>query len=328
MNKMTYVITGGAGFIGSNFIYYMLSKRPDARIVCFDSLTYAGHKETLENAMSNGNFSFVKGDITDTAAVDLLFEKFAPDVIVNFAAESHVDRSIDDPGLFLRTNIIGTQVLLEVCKKHKISRFHQVSTDEVYGELPVDRKDLLFTENTPLDPHSPYSVSKTAADLLALSYFRTYGVPVTISRCSNNYGPYQFPEKLIPVMILKALADESLPVYGNGKNIRDWLWVDDHCSAIDAIIEKGKHGEIYNIGGNTELTNIDIVKLIIKKLDKPESLIKYVADRPGHDLRYAIDAGKIKEHLGWTPSKTFADGINETIDWYINNTDWVKKVLL
>lgn len=325
--KRTVFITGGAGFIGSNFIFYMLKKYSEYRIVCIDKLTYAGNLSSLKTAMSNKNFRFVKADICDRDAVYGLFEEERPDFVVNFAAESHVDRSIHSPEVFLRTNIMGTAVLMDACNKYGTERFHQVSTDEVYGDLPLDRPDLLFTEESPIRTSSPYSASKASADLLVLAYNRTYGLPVSISRCSNNYGPYQFPEKLIPLMITNALADKPLPVYGNGLNIRDWLYVEDHCRAIDMIIHMGKSGEIYNIGGNNEYANIHIVKTILKLLDKSESLITYVADRKGHDLRYGIDASKIRDELGWTPKTDFDDGMVKTLQWYLDNGAWCSDVV-
>ena len=324
---MTIIVTGGAGFIGSNFIFHMLNKYPDYRIVCLDCLTYAGNLSTLEPVMNNPNFRFVKESITDREAVYRLFEEEKPDIVVNFAAESHVDRSIENPEIFLDTNIKGTAVLMDACRKYGITRYHQVSTDEVYGDLPLDRPDLFFTEETPIHTSSPYSSSKAGADLLVLAYHRTYGLPVTISRCSNNYGPYHFPEKLIPLMISRALADEELPVYGDGANVRDWLHVSDHCEAIDLILHKGRVGEIYNIGGHNERTNLEVVKTILKALDKPESLIRYVKDRPGHDRRYAIDPTKIETELGWKPKYNFDTGIRQTIDWYLNNQDWWKHIL-
>mgnify|MGYP001252263456 CR=1 FL=1 len=324
---MKILVTGGAGFIGSNFIYYMLKNHPDYRIVCYDALTYAGNLETLADAMSDPRFRFVKGDIADRDAVDELFGQEMPDVVVNFAAESHVDRSIENPGLFLRTNVIGTGVLLDVSRKHGVKRYHQVSTDEVYGDLPLDRPDLFFTEETPLHTSSPYSASKAAADLLVLSYHRTYGLPVTISRCSNNYGPYHFPEKLIPLMIVNALYDKPLPVYGKGENVRDWLYVEDHCEAIDLIIHKGREGEIYNIGGHNERTNLDVVRAILRILDKPESLIRFVTDRPGHDLRYAIDPSKIQRELGWYPKTGFEEGLRKTVKWYLDNKSWWEHII-
>lgn len=326
MNQ-TIVITGGAGFIGSNFIFYYLKKHPDDRVICLDCLTYAGNLSTLRSVMSNPQFRFVKADITDPKAVETLFEEEKPDVIVNFAAESHVDRSIEDPSVFLKTNILGTQVLMDACRKFGIKRFHQVSTDEVYGDLPLDRPDLFFTEETPLHTSSPYSASKASADLLVLAYHRTYGLPVTISRCSNNYGPYQFPEKLIPLMIANALANKPLPVYGKGENVRDWLYVEDHCKAIDLILYGGKEGEVYNIGGHNEMRNIDIVKLICRKLGKSESLITFVTDRKGHDRRYAIDPTKIHNELGWLPETRFSDGIGLTIDWYLSHRDWWEEII-
>ena len=324
---MTYIITGGAGFIGGNFVYHMLDTHHDDRIVCYDALTYAGNLETLDRAMQNPNFKFIKGDISDRAQVDAMFESERPDVIVNFAAESHVDRSIDDPGVLLQTNVIGTQVLMDACRKYGIGRYHQVSTDEVYGDLPLDRPDMLFTEETPLHTSSPYSASKASADLLILAYHRTYGLPVTISRCSNNYGPYHFPEKLIPLMIANALNDKPLPVYGRGENVRDWLYVADHCKAIDLILQHGRAGEVYNIGGHNEMRNIDIVKLILRELNKPESLIAFVTDRAGHDLRYAIDPGKIHAELGWFPQTKFSDGLKLTVKWYLENRAWWERII-
>ena len=324
---MTIIVTGGAGFIGSNFIFYTMNAHSDYRIICLDNLTYAGNLSTLQSVMDHPNFRFVKADICDRKAVYQLFEEEMPDMIVNFAAESHVDRSIEDPELFLKTNIIGTCVLMDACRKYGIQRYHQVSTDEVYGDLPLDRPDLAFTETNPLHTSSPYSSSKASADLLVLAYHRTYGLPVTISRCSNNYGPYQFPEKLIPLMIANALAEKSLPVYGKGANVRDWLYVEDHCKAIDLIVHKGRVGEVYNIGGHNEMANIDIVKWICKELGKPESLITYVKDRKGHDLRYAIDPTKIHNELGWLPETKFADGIKITIEWYLKHQDWWREII-
>lgn len=322
---MKIIVTGGAGFIGSNFIFYMLQKYPDYRIICLDKLTYAGNLSTLDSVMGNPNFRFVKADICDREAAYQLFEEEQPDMVVNFAAESHVDRSIKEPDIFLQTNIMGTAVLMDACCKYGITRFHQVSTDEVYGDLPLDRPDLLFTEESPIHTSSPYSSSKAAADLLALAYYRTYGLPVSISRCSNNYGPYQFTEKLIPLMITNCLSDKPLPVYGEGLNVRDWLYVEDHCKAIDLIIHKGRVGEVYNIGGHNEMRNIDIVKLICKELGKTESLITYVTDRKGHDLRYGIDPTKIYNELGWLPETKFAVGIQKTIQWYLDNCEWWDK---
>ena len=324
---MTLIVTGGAGFIGSNFIFYMLKQHPDYRIVCLDKLTYAGNLRTLASVMEHPNFRFVKLDICDREGVYRLFEEEKPDILVNFAAESHVDRSIEDPEVFLRTNILGTQVLMDACRRYGIARYHQVSTDEVYGDLPLDRPDLLFTEQTPIRTSSPYSAAKASADLLAQAYHRTFGLPVTISRCSNNYGPWQFPEKLIPLMITNALADKPLPVYGNGENVRDWLYVEDHCKAIDLIIHKGRAGRVYNIGGHNEMRNIDIVRRICRELGKPESLITYVADRKGHDLRYAIDPARICEELGWLPETGFADGIKKTVRWYLDNKAWWLAIL-
>lgn len=319
---MKIIVTGGAGFIGGNFVHYMLNKYNDYKIICLDALTYAGNMETLEPVKDNPNFKFYKADIADRDAVYEIFEKEKPDIIVNFAAESHVDRSIDNPGIFLQTNVIGTGVLMDACRKYGITRYHQVSTDEVYGDLPLDRPDLFFTETTPLHTSSPYSASKASADLLVQAYHRTFKLPVTISRCSNNYGPYHFPEKLIPLMIANALADKELPVYGKGENVRDWLYVEDHCSAIDLIIHKGRVGEVYNIGGHNEKTNLEVVKIILKELGKSEDLIRYVTDRPGHDMRYAIDPTKIHNELGWLPATKFEDGIKKTIKWYLDNKEW------
>ena len=324
---MTILLTGGAGFIGANFIYYELKTYPEDRIVCLDALTYAGNLSTLEEALKNPNFAFYKVDIRDRAAVYEVFEKEHPDAVVNFAAESHVDRSIETPEIFLQTNILGTQVMMDACRKYGAKRYHQVSTDEVYGDLPLDRPDLFFTEETPIHTSSPYSASKAAADLLVGAYQRTFGLPATISRCSNNYGPYHFPEKLIPLMIANALNDKPLPVYGKGENVRDWLYVEDHCRAIDLILRKGTVGEVYNVGGHNEMRNIDIVKLICQKLGKPESLITYVADRKGHDMRYAIDPTKIHRELGWLPETKFADGLDKTIDWYLTHRDWWETII-
>lgn len=325
--EKTIVVTGGAGFIGSNFVYYMLNKYPSYKIVCVDCLTYAGNLSTLKDALKNPNFRFEKLNICDREGIKKLFSEIKPDIVVNFAAESHVDRSIAGPEIFVDTNIKGTQTLMEVCRELNIPRYHQVSTDEVYGDLPLDRPDLFFTETTPIHASSPYSASKAGADLLVLAYCRTYQFPATISRCSNNYGPYHFPEKLIPLMIINALADKSLPVYGDGLNVRDWLYVEDHCKAIDLIIHNGKIGEVYNVGGHNEMANIDIVKLILKKLDKPEDLITFVEDRKGHDRRYAIDPTKIHNELGWLPDTKFADGIEKTIDWYLSHKDWWKEII-
>ena len=324
---MKILVTGGAGFIGGNFVHYMVNKYPEDMIVNLDLLTYAGNLETLKPVEDKPNYKFVKGDIADRPFIMDLFEKEQFDVVVNFAAESHVDRSITNPGLFVQTNVLGTQTLLDASRQFGVKRYHQVSTDEVYGDLPLDRPDLFFTEETPLHTSSPYSASKAGADLLVLAYYRTFGTPVTVSRCSNNYGPYHFPEKLIPLMISRALADESLPVYGKGENVRDWLHVSDHCAAIDLIIRKGRVGEVYNIGGHNERTNLEVVKTILKALDKPESLIRYVTDRPGHDRRYAIDPTKIETELGWEPQYTFDTGIAMTIQWYLDNQDWWKHIL-
>lgn len=324
---MKILVTGGAGFIGSNFVYYELDNYPNDEVICLDKLTYAGNLETLEVAMKNPEFKFIKGDIADRAFVDELFASEKPDVVVNFAAESHVDRSIENPEIFLQTNVIGTSVLMDACRKYGNIRYHQVSTDEVYGDLPLDRPDLFFTETTPLHTSSPYSASKASADLLVQAYYRTYKLPVTISRCSNNYGPYHFPEKLIPLMIANALNNKKLPVYGKGENVRDWLYVEDHCSAIDLIIRKGKIGEVYNIGGHNERTNLEVVKTIIKELGKSEDLIEFVTDRPGHDRRYAIDPTKIHNELGWLPATKFDDGIKKTIDWYLTHKSWWEKII-
>ena len=324
---MTIIVTGGAGFIGSNFIFHMLKKYPDYRIICLDCLTYAGNLSTLKSVMDNQSFRFVKESITDREAVYRLFEEEHPDIVVNFAAESHVDRSIENPGVFLETNIMGTQTMMDACRKYGIKRYHQVSTDEVYGDLPLDRPDLFFTEETPIHTSSPYSASKASADLLVMAYHRTFGLPATISRCSNNSGPYHFPEKLIPLMIANALADKPLPVYGTGENVRDWLYVEDHCKAIDLIVRNGKIGDVYNIGGHNERTNLDVVKTILETLGKPESLIKYVKDRPGHDRRYAIDPEKLEKELGWVPTYNFDTGIRQTIQWYLDNQDWMQHIL-
>lgn len=324
---MKILVTGGSGFIGSNFVYYELDNYPNDEVICLDKLTYAGNLETLEVAMKNPKFKFVKGDIADRTFVNELFASEKPDVVVNFAAESHVDRSIENPEIFLQTNIIGTSVLMDACRKYGNIRYHQVSTDEVYGDLPLDRPDLFFTETTPLHTSSPYSASKASADLLVQAYHRTYNLPTTISRCSNNYGPYHFPEKLIPLMIANALNNKKLPVYGKGENVRDWLYVEDHCSAIDLIIRKGKVGEVYNIGGHNEKTNLEVVKTIIKELGKSEDLIEFVTDRPGHDRRYAIDPTKIHNELGWLPATKFNDGIKKTIDWYLTHKSWWEKII-
>jgi len=324
---MNIIVTGGAGFIGSNFVFYEMKKHPEDRIIVIDKLTYAGNLKTLKSVMDKPNFKFYKADICDKDAMDKIFDTERPDIVVNFAAESHVDRSIENPQIFLETNIIGTSVLMDAARKYNVKRYHQVSTDEVYGDLPLDQPDLFFTEETPIHTSSPYSSSKAGADLLVNAYHRTYGLPTTISRCSNNYGPYQFPEKLIPLMIANALADKKLPVYGDGKNVRDWLYVEDHCKAIDLIMRNGTVGEVYNIGGHNEMANIDIVKIILRELGKPESLIEHVTDRKGHDRRYAIDPTKIHNELGWLPETMFKDGIKLTIDWYLNNKEWWEDII-
>ncbi|APQ61418.1 dTDP-glucose 4,6-dehydratase 2 [Paenibacillus polymyxa] len=319
---MKFLVTGGAGFIGSNFVLYMLKHHPDYEIVNIDALTYAGNLENLKSIENNPKHSFIKADITDTQAIDQLMQQ-GIDVVVNFAAESHVDRSILEPEVFVKTNVLGTQVLLDAAKKYNVAKFVQVSTDEVYGSLG---ETGLFTEETPLQPNSPYSASKAGGDLLVRAYHETFGLPVNITRCSNNYGPYQFPEKLIPLMISRALSDQQLPVYGDGLNIRDWLYVEDHCSAIDLVIHQGKLGEVYNIGGNNERTNVHIVKTVLEELGKPESLISYVQDRPGHDRRYGIDPTKTMNELGWKPKHSFETGIKETIRWYLDNEEWWTRI--
>ena len=323
----TILVTGGAGFIGANFVYYLLENHPEDRVVCVDSLTYAGNLSTLRAALADSRFAFYRQDIRDRAGIEAVFQKEKPDAVVNFAAESHVDRSIDAPEIFLQTNILGAQVMMDACLAHGNVRFHQVSTDEVYGDLPLDRPDLLFREDTPLHASSPYSASKAAADLLVQAYCRTYGLAATISRCSNNYGPYQFPEKFIPLPIANCLSDKPLPIYGKGLNVRDWLYVADHCKAVDLILRRGRIGQVYNIGGHNEMRNIDIARLICRALDKPESLITYVTDRKGHDLRYAIDPEKIHTELGWSPETAFADGIRRTVDWYLANRPWWEEIL-
>jgi dTDP-glucose 4,6-dehydratase len=322
----TFLITGGAGFIGGNYLHIMVRKYPNDRFVCLDALTYAGNMETLEPIMKLPNFKFVHGDIRDRELVYKLFGEEKFDYVINFAAESHVDRSIVNPTIFLETNIIGASVLMDACKKYGIRRYHQVSTDEVYGDLPLDRPDLMFKEDTPLHTSSPYSASKASADLLVLAYHRTFGLPVTISRCSNNYGPFQFPEKLIPLMIQKALRNEKLPVYGDGKNVRDWLHVADHCAAIDLIVRNGRDGEVYNVGGHNERSNLQVVETILHALNKPDTLIDHIKDRPGHDRRYAMDPTKIETELGWKPTYNFDTGIKQTIDWNLNNQEWLKHV--
>ena len=324
---MKILVTGGAGFIGGNYALTMTKAHPEDTYVVLDALTYAGNLETLASIMNEPNFKFVKGNICDRELVDKLFAEEQFDYVINFAAETHVDRSVEDPGIFLTTNILGVQTLMDACRKYGVKRYHQVSTDEVYGDLPLDRPDLLFTEETPIHTSSPYSASKAAADLLVLAYHRTYGLDVTISRCSNNYGPYHFPEKLIPLMISRALADESLPVYGDGANVRDWLYVTDHCTAIDLIVRNGRSGEVYTIGGHNEKTNLEVVKTILRALGKPESLIHFVKDRPGHDLRYAMDPTKIETELGWKPEYTFDTGIQKTIEWYLENREWWEHII-
>jgi dTDP-glucose 4,6-dehydratase len=322
---MKILVTGGAGFIGSNYIYHMQEYHPDTEIVCLDSLTYAANIRNLEQAMAKNNFEFVKGDITDSAVVTEVVRDGKFEAVVNFAAESHVDRSISHPDIFTRTNVIGTQVLMDACRKNDVERFHQVSTDEVYGDLPLDRPDLMFKEDSPLLPSSPYSASKAGADLLVMAYHRTYGLKTTISRCTNNYGPYQFPEKLIPKTIMLACHDKPIPLYGTGKNVRDWLHASDHCRAIDVIVNKGRSGEIYNVGCNNERSNIDVVRLILKEMGK-EGLIDFVADRPGHDLRYSVDVGKLRNELGWEPTYDFERGIKDTLQWYGNNISWINDI--
>ena len=323
---MKYLVTGGAGFIGSNYMHYVVNKYPEDYFVCLDALTYAGNYNNIKDLEGKDNYKFIHGDIRNEKFINELFDKENFDVVINFAAESHVDNSIKNPGIFVDTNIQGTRVLLDAARLHGNIRYHQVSTDEVYGDLPLDRPDLLFTENTPLHTSSPYSSSKAGADLLVMAYHRTYGLPVTISRCSNNYGPYQFPEKLIPKTISRALNDEKIPVYGKGENVRDWIHVIDHNIGVDLIVRNGKIGEVYNLGGHSERRNIDIVKLILKQMNKSEDLIEFVEDRKGHDLRYAIDSTKVEKELGWTRTYTFEKGIKETIDWYLNNEDWIKNI--
>lgn len=323
---MKFLITGGAGFIGSNYLHYVTDKYKDDYFVCLDALTYAGNYNNIKDLEGKDNYKFVKGDITDRSFIDKLFSEEKFDVVINFAAESHVDNSIKNPEIFLTTNIIGTEILMDASLKYNVKRYHQISTDEVYGDLPLDRPDLLFTEDTPLHTSSPYSTSKASADLLVMAYYRTYGLPVTISRCSNNYGPYQFPEKLIPLTIMKALNDEKIPVYGTGENVRDWIHVHDHNVGVDLIVREGKVGEVYNLGGHSERHNIDIVKIILKQMGKSEELITFVPDRKGHDLRYAIDSSKVEKELGWKRTYTFEDGIKETIDWYLNNEEWINDI--
>lgn len=324
---MKFLVTGGAGFIGSNYMHYVINQYPEDYFVCLDCLTYAGNYNNIKDLEDKPNYKFVKGDITDRDFIEKLFEKEQFDIVINFAAESHVDNSIKNPGIFLNTNIIGTQILMDAARKNNIKRYHQVSTDEVYGDLPLDRPDLLFTEDTPIHTSSPYSSSKASADLLVLAYHRTYGLPVTISRCSNNYGPYQFPEKLIPVVISKALKNEPIPVYGKGENVRDWIHVIDHNIGVDLIVRNGKDGEVYNLGGHSERTNLEVVKTILKQMGKSEDLITYVTDRPGHDLRYAIDSTKTEKELGWDRTYNFEQGIKETVDWYLDNQEWIDDIL-
>ena len=323
---MKYLVTGGAGFIGSNYMHYVVNKYPEDKFVCLDALTYAGNLNNLLPLLDKPNFKFVKGDIADEVFINDLFDKENFDVVINFAAESHVDNSIKNPGIFVKTNVEGTRVLLDAARNHGKIRYHQVSTDEVYGDLPLDRKDLLFTEETKINPSSPYSSSKAGADMLVNAYHRTFGLPTTISRCSNNYGPYQFPEKLIPVVISKALNDEKIPVYGTGENVRDWIHVHDHNVGVDMIVRNGVPGEVYNLGGHSERTNLEVVKAILKHLNKSEDLISFVTDRPGHDLRYAIDSTKTERELGWDRTYKFEDGINETIDWYLDNQKWIDDI--
>ena len=323
---MKYLVTGGAGFIWSNYMHYVVNKYPNDEFVCLDALTYAGNYNNIKDLENKENYKFVHGDITDEEFINKLFDDENFDVVINFAAESHVDNSIKNPGIFVETNIQGTRVLLDASRKHDVKRYHQVSTDEVYGDLPLDRKDLLFTETTPLHTSSPYSSSKAGADLLVMAYYRTYKLPVTISRCSNNYGPYQFPEKLIPVVISKALKNENIPVYGKGENVRDWIHVIDHNIGVDLIVRNGKVGEVYNLGGHSERTNLEVVKTILKQMGKSEELITYVTDRPGHDLRYAIDSTKVEKELGWDRTYTFEKGIKETVDWYLNNEEWIENI--
>lgn len=324
---MKFLVTGGAGFIGSNFMHYEVKKYPMDQFVCLDALTYAGNYNNIKDLETYDNFQFIHGDITDREFIEKLFSEAKFDIVINFAAESHVDNSIKNPSIFLTTNIIGTSVLMDACRKYGIKRYHQVSTDEVYGDLPLDRPDLLFTESTPLHTSSPYSSSKASADLLVMAYHRTYGLPVTISRCSNNYGPYQFPEKLIPLVISKALKDEKIPVYGTGENVRDWIHVIDHNIGVDKIVREGADGEIYNLGGHSERSNLEVVKTILKQMGKSEDLITFVADRKGHDLRYAIDSSKVEKELGWNRTYTFDEGIKETVDWYLNHEDWIENIL-
>ena len=323
---MKYLVTGGAGFIGSNYLHYVVNKYPNDEFVCLDALTYAGNYNNLIPIIDKKNFKFVKGDIADEKFINELFDKENFDYVINFAAESHVDNSIKNPGIFVLTNVMGTRVLLDASKNHNVKRYHQVSTDEVYGDLPLDRKDLLFKEVTPINPSSPYSASKASADHLVMAYNRTFNLNTTISRCSNNYGPYQFPEKLIPVVISKALNDEKIPVYGKGENVRDWIHVHDHNVGVDLIVRNGNDGQVYNLGGHSERTNLEVVKTILKQMKKSENLIEFVKDRPGHDLRYAIDSSKVEKELNWDRTYNFEDGIKETVDWYLNNEEWINNI--
>lgn len=324
---MKILVTGGCGFIGSNFIYYILDKYKNYKIINLDLLTYAGNLSNLNKIKNNSNYKFVRGDISNRDFIFNLFKNEKFNIVVNFAAESHVDRSVKNPNIFVKTNILGTQTLLDASLKYNVDRYHQISTDEVYGDLDLNEKDKFFTENTPINPSSPYSASKASADLLVNSYYRTFKLNTTISRCSNNYGPYQYPEKLIPLMIYKSLKNEKLPIYGNGENIRDWLHVYDHCVAIDYIIHKAKPGSIYNVGGHNEKSNLEVVKIILDTLNKSYDLIEYVNDRPGHDLRYAIDPTKLVKELNFKPKYNFNLGIKDTINWYLNNIEWVKDLI-
>ena len=323
---MKFLITGGAGFIGSNYLHYVVNKYKEDMFICIDALTYAGNYNNIKDLEKEKNYKFIKGNITDEKLINDLFKKEKFDIVINFAAESHVDNSIKNPGIFIETNVQGTRVLLDASKKYPVKRYHQISTDEVYGDLPLNQKELLFKEDYPIKTSSPYSASKASADLLVMAYHRTFNLPITISRCSNNYGPYQFPEKLIPVVISKALNNEPIPVYGKGENIRDWIHVLDHSIGIDLIVRKGRIGEVYNLGGKSERTNLEVVKTILKQMNKSEDLITYVADRPGHDLRYAIDSTKIEKELNWNRLYTFEDGIKETVNWYLKNTNWINQI--
>jgi len=323
---MKFLITGGAGFIGSNYLHFAVNKYKEDKFICLDALTYAGNYNNIKDLENHDNYKFYKGDITNKNFINDLFEKEKFDIVINFAAESHVDNSIKNPEVFVKTNVYGTEILMDACLKYGIKRYHQISTDEVYGDLPLDRPELLFTENNPITPSSPYSASKASADLLVMAYYRTFNLPVTISRCSNNYGPYQFPEKLIPKVISKALNNESVEVYGTGENVRDWIHVDDHNIGVDLIVRKGRVGEVYNLGGHSERTNLEVVKTILKTLGKDESLIKFIEDRKGHDLRYAIDSTKIENELGWTLTNNFEESIEKTIKWYMENEEWLNEI--